>query len=345
MAKVNEKSLASWPLAYFYSATQALDNRMADVETTTQRFITEATDYHRLFAAFDEAYKRSAKSQLTEQIAALDDVRDHYANIVEKVSNIWAEQLKNVDESLAVKGRRIHQPFVDFEFDVRESMVAENSKLENIEQVLTTPQLVQDLADLGLTEINQRLRTTTAQLDQLIHQRNEESAGVEKGELKAAREALYQKYVSFVTYLNALQEIAPEEQISTFALNYNADLENLERQMKQGRKNPTVLVKSVIVGNHRYSVPEFAKWNDIAASYNKDFIIDSATNRLLSAYNKAKKVGGMYLALKGVAVKPTDIVDYKKEYALLLMDGTEPQPEPDDEGGDVTPVYPEGDEN
>ena len=53
----------------------------------------------------------------------------------------------------------------------------------------------------------------------------------------------------------------------------------------------------------------------------------------------------MYLALKGVAVKPTDVVDYKKEYALLLMDGTEPQPEPDDEGGDVTPVYPEGDEN
>ena len=71
------------------------------------------------------------------------------------------------------------------------------------------------------------------------------------------------------------------------------------------------------------------------------FTIDTANNRLLSAYNKAKKVGGMYLALKGVAVKPTDAVDAKKTYTLLLMDGTEPQPEPDDDGGEVTPVTPE----
>ena len=101
------------------------------------------------------------------------------------------------------------------------------------------------------------------------------------------------------------------------------------------------MLNSVVVGNHRYSVSDYAKWSDIAASYNKDFTIDTANNRLLSAYNKAKKVGGMYLALKGVAVKPTDAVDAKKTYTLLLMDGTEPQPEPDDDGGEVTPVTPE----
>ena len=341
MAKINEKSLAAWPLAYFFSAMQTFDDRVAATETDTTRFLTEGTELHRLFLAFDQAYKRSAKSQLTEQIANLDDVRDHYANIVEKVSNIWAEQLKTVDETLAVKGRRIHQPFVDFEFDVRESMVAENSKLDNIFQVFSGEQLQQDLADLGLTVIAQRLRQTTVQLKNLITQRNEESAGVEKGELKTAREALYSHYVAFVTYINALQEIAPEEQISLLAQNYNADLDNLERQMKQSKKNPTVLVKSVIVGNHRYSVSEFAKWSDIAAANNKDFTIDTANNRVLSAYNKAKKVGGMYLALKGVTIKPTDVVDYKKDYSLLLMDGTEPQPEPDDDGGEVTPVTPE----
>ena len=341
MAKVNEKSLASWPLAYFYSAMQAFDFRMGDVETETQRFLSEISEVHRLYTVFDEAYKRSAKSQLTEQIAALDEIRDHYANIVEKVSNIWAEQLKNVDDTLAVKGRRIHQPFVDFEFDVRESMVAENSKLDNIFQVFASQQLQQDLTDLGLTVIDQRLRQTTQQLKNLISQRNQESAGVEKGELKAAREALYQKYVACVTYINALQEIAPEESISQYVEYYNTDLGNIERQMKQGKKNPTVLVNSVVVGNHRYSVSDYAKWSDIAASYNKDFTIDTANNRLLSAYNKAKKVGGMYLALKGVAVKPTDAVDAKKTYTLLLMDGTEPQPEPDDDGGEVTPVTPE----
>jgi len=113
--------------------------------------------------------------------------------------------------------------------------------------------------------------------------------------------------------------------------------------MVQGGGQPTVMVKSDIVGrsalplatgrkNHRYSVPDFAKWEVIVTSNEKSFVIDTALNRILSASAKAKKVGGLYLALNGVAVKPTDA---KKEYAQVeIGGGSDVEPEPTS----VTPV-------
>ena len=78
-------------------------------------------------------------------------------------------------------------------------------------------------------------------------------------------------------------------------------------------------------------MPEFAKWADIVAANEKSFAIDPSTDCIVSLAAKAKKVGGLFLALGGVAVKPTDAVEAKNEYALVAMDGSTP----------VTPVEPE----
>ena len=61
---------------------------------------------------------------------------------------------------------------------------------------------------------------------------------------------------------------------------------------------------------------------------------DASTDYIVSLAAKAKKVGGLYLTLNGVAVKPTDAVDAKKEYELVAIDGSS-------SGGEVTPVRPE----
>ena len=79
-------------------------------------------------------------------------------------------------------------------------------------------------------------------------------------------------------------------------------------------------------------MPEFAKWADIVAFNDKAFAIDASTDYIVSLAAKAKKVGGLYLALAGVAVKPTDAVDAKKEYELVAVSGG---------SSDVTPVTPE----
>ena len=178
-------SLAAPP---FYAALRAFRARMAEVETTLQKFHTLLGELNTLWTAFDEAYKRSTKSQLTEEIARLDTERDHCAAVVKETAKLWATHFKDVDETLAIRGRRVLQPFIDFDFSTHESMVAENSKIENIEQVLSTAQLVADLQAMGLTAINQMLAVKTGQLIQLQHgvggHREGRAAGGPRGALR-----------------------------------------------------------------------------------------------------------------------------------------------------------------
>ena len=138
-------------------------------------------------------------------------------------------------------------------------------------------------------------------------------------------------YADFVELTNALIVIGSAPELEQLAAVLNADYKKIEEQMAQSKKLPTVLVKSDIVGNHRYSVPEFSKWADIVATNDKAFAIDPSTDYIVSLAAKAKKVGGLYLALAGAAVRPTDSVDAKKEYELLAISG----------GSEVTPVTPE----
>ena len=224
-------SLAAPP---FYAAMQAFDSRMAEVESALARLVTMRTEQHRLFTAFDDAYKRSLKSQSTKTIGDLDKVRDHLAYVIEKVANLWGTKLD--DDALNIHGRRVSQVFKDFDFRTDEALVAENAKITNIEQVLAGAALQSDLAAMGLTELNQRMAETTAQIEQLMSQRNEEQSTIIVGELKAAREALDAHYRQFITYLNAVQEIQPEESISQAAQYYNQDLQKIEQQIAQSRK-------------------------------------------------------------------------------------------------------------
>ena len=170
--KFNEKALSNFPVAYFFSAVEAFGKRIGAAECALERFLRMREEYDRLFKAFDEAYKRTQKSELTAKIAALDKERD----------------------------------------------------------------LVSDLQAMGLTELNRRLLSRTEQIEQLMGKRNEEKSDVVVGELKAAREKLDGHYREFVTFLNAVQELQPEESLSKAAQYYNADLAKNDLQYQQSRK-------------------------------------------------------------------------------------------------------------
>lgn len=60
--------------------------------------------------------------------------------------------------------------------------------------------------------------------------RNEEKSDV------AVREKLDGHYRAFVTYLNAVQELQPEESLSKAAHYYNADLAKIDLQYPQNHK-------------------------------------------------------------------------------------------------------------
>ncbi|MBQ3300782.1 MAG: hypothetical protein IJH04_01280, partial [Eggerthellaceae bacterium] len=122
------------------------------------------------------------------------------------------------------------------DFRAEEALVAENAKIRNIEQRFAEAALMADLQAMGLTELNQRMAQATGEIEQLMAQRNEEHASLIVGELKAAREALEAHYRAWITYLNAVQELQPEDSISDAAQYYNQDLQKIEIQIAQSKR-------------------------------------------------------------------------------------------------------------
>ena len=329
--KINKDSWARTPNVYYVGAMRGTDERMAEVESENQQWVAVRQEFHTKFRAVDDAYQKSLMSFTTKTVADKDEERDVYGQVLEQVSKQWA---RIPDETLAIHGRRVYQVFRDIDYRASEALVAQNEKVTNIEQRFSEAALQLALQTMGLTQVNQRFATLTNEIIQLMTERQTESASRVQGELKAAREAMDEVYGRFVELTNALIVIGSAPELEDLAAYLNADYKKIEEQMAQSRKLPTVLVKSDIVGNHRYSVPEFSKWADIVAANEKSFAIDPSTDYIVSLGAKAKKVGGLYLALAGAAVRPTDSVDAKKEYDLLAIGG-------ESSGGEVTPVRPE----
>ena len=329
--KINKQGWWNAPNAFYVGAMRTTDNRNAGIETENAGWLQMAAKFHTTFQALDAAYQRSQVSFSTQTIADKDEERDTWGGVIEQVAKQWARM---PDETMALHGRRVYQVFQDIGYRASEALVAQNEKVINIEQRLAEADLTADLAAMGLTEANRRFSALTQEIIELMAQRNQENSTRVQGELKAAREAMDAVYADFVELTNAfiVTNVSPE--LETLAQVLNAEHKKIEEQMAQSKKLPTVLVKSDIVGNHRYSVPEYAKWADIVAANDKSFAIDPSTDYIVSLGAKAKKVGGLYLALAGTAVRPTDSVDAKKEYELLAISGSS-------SGGEVTPVRPE----
>ena len=311
------------PTAFYVGAMRTTDGRNTNQETENLQWLAIVQTFHQTFQTLDDAYQRSLASLLTKSVGVKDEERDVYGQVMEQVAKQWA---RLPDPALAIYGQRVYNVFTDIVFRTSEALVAENEKILNIEQRFQEPELQAALTAMGLTPVNQKFNQLTHEIINLMSQRSEEEA-----ELKAAREAMDVVYADYVELTNALIVTGAAPELESLAAVLNADYKKIEDQQKQSKSLPTVLVDSKVVGNHRYSVPEYSTWQTIVEQNEKAFAIDASTNRIVSLAAKASKVGGLYLTLNGVAVKPTDAVDAKKEYTLAYV---KPQPEP-------TPVEPE----
>ena len=327
--KINKAGWGAAPNAFYVAAMRKTDDLNGGQETENQQWLMMSQTFHHAFQTLDEAYQRSLSSLSTQTIAEKDEERDVWGQVIEQVSKQWARM---PDASMAIHGRRVHQVFTDIGFRTSEALVAENEKVTNMEQRFQEADLTADLTAMGLLEANRRFAMLTAEINTLMSQRSAEEATRVKGELKAAREAMDVVFADYVELTNALIVTGAAPELESLAAVLNAEYKKIDDQIKQSKSLPTVQVSSEVVGNHRYSVPEFATWQTIVEQNEKAFAVATdGTNCIVSLAAKAAKVGGLYLTLKGVAVKPTDAVDAKKEYSLAYIT---PQPEP-------TPVVPE----
>ena len=173
------------------------------------QLVTLRQQFHQSLQRYDTAYKQSTKSFLTETIATKDEARDKITKIIEWVARYWAEHPYADD---ALHGRRIYQVFA------QATQAA-------------------DLQAMGLTQLVQQASTLTTEIEQLMQQRQEDSAGYIKGEMRAARDENEQLLGQVLQFVNALLIVSPDQALEQMAGYIQQDLSKTEAQYQQSRKH------------------------------------------------------------------------------------------------------------
>ena len=234
MTQITYPSVSKYDNALYFTLVVMADDRLAELETENARIDEFRSLYHQSRLRYDVAYKQSTKSFLTETIDAKDTARDKITLVVEWVARYW---MKLPDDADAVRGRRIYQPFKDFDYRRDEALMAQNAKWNNIAQVYAQADRQADLQAMGLAALVQKANTLTAEIQQLMQQRQTEGASYMVGEMKAARlenEVLLQQLTQ---YVNALLVISPDAAVEQTAQYIQQDLNKVEAQYQQSRKH------------------------------------------------------------------------------------------------------------
>ena len=178
-------------------------------------------------------------------------------------------------------------------------------------------------ATLGLTQILADLKTKNDLVISLMDARAADRASRALIQLSEDRKETDRCMRNFFRMLDAAACMDEDEQ------RYLVVLGNLQQDQTEWRQRyddyrrsaKRVSVKSTIVGNHLYTTSRGWTWAQLIDDGKALLAIDAEDEtRIVSTDKKAEKAGGLYLALNGVLVKPTDDIDADKEYQLIHLD-------------------------
>lgn len=234
MTQITYNSWTKYDLALLFTLLTLIDSRLAELETENPQLVGLRQQLHAALQRYDVAYKQSTKSFLTETIDAKDGDRDKVTMVIEWVARYW---MKLPDEADAVRGRRIYQPFKDFDYRRDEALMAQNAKWDNIAQVYAQADRTADLQAMGLATLVQKANTLTQEIEQMMQQRQTEGASYVPGEMKAARAEAEDLLAKVIQYINALLVVSPDAALEDCAAYIQQDFNKVDLQYQQGRKH------------------------------------------------------------------------------------------------------------
>ena len=286
--------------------------------------------------AENAAYIIVRGSELTEQIAAQDNIRDTKMDEVTSVVNamLRVASLPAMQQAAQVfkRGWDVYSPSAKAAYE------AETTDLQQWhEDYLASADQQQAARTLGIEQIIADMMQANAEVHRLIVLR-ENTQGQQRTAttLKDARVQTDKAYKWMMLVLNSYHVVdANPARFDTVTSNLISQQDYyLGLVRERQRNNKRVSVKSDVVGrstsgrllptgrkNHLYQTARDWTWARLIDDGKALLAIDpDQPARILSTDKKAQKAGGLCLALKGVPVKPTDDVDVDKEYQLIPLD-------------------------
>ena len=316
---------SQWPkdmhLGYAQNVIRRIDAQFTQQDPAPAKLLAEITPLKAAVEKEDEDYEQSRKSDQTALIRQADDERDALLNqaltvidAMAKVSAIPASQ----QAALILKGLvDIYKPSA--KLALRDESTQVDQWLQNISENL---QAEQAATILGLTQILADLKTKNDLVISLMDLRAADRAGRALIQLSEDRKETDRRMRNFFRMMDATACTADYEDTYNQFIGFltQDQTEWRQRYDEYRRTAKRVSVKSSIVGNHLYSVSRGWTWAQLIDDGKALLAIDAEDDtRIISTDKKAEKAGGLYLALAGVLVRPTDDIDTEKEYQLIAL--------------------------
>ena len=182
--------------------------------------------------AEDENLKISAKSLVTDKIAAADRLRDQlYAGYKKAVAGYTNFPM----ESMAEAAKVLNQHIKDYKIDVQAQLDKETGLLVNFIQDLEGKYKPQVDA-LSLGAFVEKLKAANEEVRELTSQRTDERSAKTAGALKAARNASDEAYRMLVMHVNAHALLEGEAAYAAFIDYANTEIDHFKQEVLGGTK-------------------------------------------------------------------------------------------------------------
>ena len=278
----------------------------------------------------DGAYIIDRASELTEQIAAEDTTRDVRVNDVQTMLTA-ASKMASVP-TLKQAAETMKPTWDKYKINTQAAYEIESNAIDQwYQEYSADPAQVQAAATLGLTQTIAEMISATERLSDLIVQRTAaQEAQKQNLKLADARALTDKAYNRFKLYQNAAAVMSDDpHQFDSLIQSLTGQQEYFQGLYEDHRRtNKRVVVKSEITGNHQYKGVSGWTWARLVEDYPKLLALDPEPSkpgvepvvtpvRVISVEQKALKSGGLAVALAGMLVKPTDELNFAKDYELI----------------------------
>lgn len=194
-----------------------LSSRLAKQVTALENAITE-----------EEAQSNvSQKSPLTDQIAALDDLRDKLITGYKYLVKAFTYLPSGTEMESA---KRLQQHLVDCQIDPLAQLDVETGKLILFSKDLTT-KYATDVENIHAGLFSSQLKETNDLLDKLLSERDKADSKVTVGGLKKARKVSDEAYRTLTRKVTALAELEEDEEVIEFITTLNQVIDRFKEEL------------------------------------------------------------------------------------------------------------------
>ena len=212
--------------AHFTFVSNMADRAEKDA-TVSEKCAAQVKAFRAAVTAEDENLKISAKSLVTDKIAAADRLRDQlYAGYKKAV----AGYVNFPVESLAEAAKVLNQHIKDYKIDVKAQLDKETGLLFNFVQDLEG-KFAEQVKTLSLTAFVEKLKAANEEVRELTGQRTDERSAKTAGALKAARTASDEAYKMLAMHVNAHALIEGEAEYAAFIDYANTEISHFKQEV------------------------------------------------------------------------------------------------------------------